>query len=287
MSNSITLECQDCGTTGDVLRVTASLRCQSCGSDDLDLWEPKTAVSEEFRSNMANETRREQEHFDRIDPQRKDRNVWGTPRSLIDADEFCPDCEREHGGYGQRHYDNCPQHPNNRTAAAHGPGTGWGQSRPDPASNWSDYIGPPASANPNITRKNDSDDNHVCKVCGGTGTNPRSGGGGYAESVCRNCHGTGKVVYTTENDTPSLDAHMPKGSPLGAGSNGHYSKKKTSQAKVAVPGMKSNKVVTATQSDKIMAMASVIVANNSGLTTQEAFELARRAVVAFPEDGDL
>lgn len=32
-----------------------------------------------------------------------DLNVWGTPRDLINADEFCPDCERE----VPWHYENC------------------------------------------------------------------------------------------------------------------------------------------------------------------------------------
>lgn len=31
-------------------------------------------------------------------------NVWGTPRHLINADEFCPDCEQ----FVPRHYNNCP-----------------------------------------------------------------------------------------------------------------------------------------------------------------------------------
>ena len=35
-----------------------------------------------------------------------DLNVWGTPRDLIDADEFCQDCERE----VPWHYTNCPRY---------------------------------------------------------------------------------------------------------------------------------------------------------------------------------
>lgn len=30
-------------------------------------------------------------------------NAWGTPRGMIDAEEFCIDCEHQLGG----HYDNC------------------------------------------------------------------------------------------------------------------------------------------------------------------------------------
>lgn len=35
---------------------------------------------------------------------REERNVWGTPISLINADEFCPQCERE----VPVHYEHCP-----------------------------------------------------------------------------------------------------------------------------------------------------------------------------------
>lgn len=40
-----------------------------------------------------------------------ERNVWGTDKSMIDADEFCVECERE----VPFHYDNCPLHPKNRS----------------------------------------------------------------------------------------------------------------------------------------------------------------------------
>jgi len=44
-------------------------------------------------------------------------NVWGTDPDDIDADAFCPDCERENAPSGARqHYSNCPQHPSNRKA---------------------------------------------------------------------------------------------------------------------------------------------------------------------------
>ncbi len=56
------------------------------------------------------------------------------------------------------------------------------------------------------------------------------------------------------------------------------------KATVIVPSPTGNKAVPASTADKLMTMASAIVANNSGLSTQEAFELARRAVEAFPED---
>jgi len=34
------------------------------------------------------------------------RNVWGTLKSDIDAENFCVECEREGGGFS--HYTNCP-----------------------------------------------------------------------------------------------------------------------------------------------------------------------------------
>lgn len=38
--------CHECGTTGEILRVTASLQCPRCSSNDLDLWDgQKTAAS--------------------------------------------------------------------------------------------------------------------------------------------------------------------------------------------------------------------------------------------------
>lgn len=33
-----------------------------------------------------------------------DKNIWGTCKELINADEFCPDCEREY----PYHYNTCP-----------------------------------------------------------------------------------------------------------------------------------------------------------------------------------
>lgn len=32
-------------------------------------------------------------------------NAWGTPRFMINADEYCPECERE----VPFHYTNCPE----------------------------------------------------------------------------------------------------------------------------------------------------------------------------------
>lgn len=180
-----------------------------------------------------------------------------------------------------------------KTAAS--PGSGWDQSRPDPRANWNEYQGPTPGYNPKITEKNDAGDDHVCQACNGTGVDLRATSGGYDETKCRNCHGTGKAVYPTENDNPSLDAHTPSGPQLGAGQHGHYASgggggssyavtNTVTPFKVIVPGPKNAKKVTATQADKIMAMAAKIVETNTGLTTQEAFELARRAVTKFPED---
>jgi hypothetical protein len=49
-----------------------------------------------------------------------EKNVWGTDRDNVDADEFCPDCEHENSDAGDGsglHYDNCPHHPKNRKRA--------------------------------------------------------------------------------------------------------------------------------------------------------------------------
>jgi hypothetical protein len=38
--------------------------------------------------------------------QAQDLNMWGTPRALVNADEYCPECERE----VPRHYSTCPDY---------------------------------------------------------------------------------------------------------------------------------------------------------------------------------
>lgn len=189
-----------------------------------------------------------------------------------------------------------------------GDGEGWDSSRPDPAANWNEYAGPTPSHNPGSTQQNVSGADHVCQICHGTGKTT-IGGGGYDESVCRNCHGTGKVTYSGESHGGTNDGHTSVVPPLGAsdnktasvswtssgggggyytGDNGGFGPTFTSSSpityKIVVPGVGGkNKLVSAGQGDKIMAMAAHIVEVNSGLTTQEAFELARRAVTAFPE----
>lgn len=340
------IQCLSCGATGEVLRVTANLQCR-CGSKDLDLWDGEKTAGVAEGKDYAEQAAQ----YMRDQGRGPTHSAWfnqgwahghaGQPARRHNAEYMLGHNEGTVRAREDRYMDEAAR----KESAAHGPGTGWGRNQPDASANWDQYAGPTPGENPRIKEQLDSDDTHECPICHGTGK-ASFGGGGYAEGVCRNCHGTGKVVYPTENDAPSLDAHLPKGTDLGAGSNGHYSSKagfsdhhvtryvnwarskghdpdevdtlkkyekepnvgrahtnfiadqlyigggdqdwrKNAKAnKVAVPGLKTNKVVTAKQGDKIMAMAATIVENNSGLSTQEAFELARRAIVSFPEDQD-
>lgn len=234
------IQCFSCGATGSVSRVTAGLQCK-CGSTDIDLYDDaKTAASQQGHHTWLTQGQWPEE-----DPEYDDGEVHlpdhlqhtydtgynrgragQSPMHGFQSEhQDAHDLGFEHGqrdrGYDQR-----------RQAAAHGRGEGWDTPRSDPTSNWNEYAGPTPKSNPNITRKNDADESHVCQICHGTGKTS-IGGGGYDESTCRNCHGTGRVVYSTENDRPSLDAHMPGGnnSPGSAGSHGHFS----SRAKVTMP----------------------------------------------------
>lgn len=76
-----------------------------------------------------------------------------------------------------------------RTAAPHGPGTGWGKAMPDPAANWSDYVGPSPHPNPTLTPP--VSDNMVCPVCKGAGYDIQD------KSICRMCGGSGVMIATT------------------------------------------------------------------------------------------
>jgi hypothetical protein len=222
------VECQSCHATAEIsagaLRTAASLRCQSCGSDDLDLYDGK------------------------------------------------------------------------KTAAPKGPGTGWGHQTGDPLANWNEYVGPPPGPNPGQQAKEDADDTEICPVCHGT-KRTQIGGGGYSEGVCRNCHGTGRVVSPTgQPQTESLDAHVQGPIPGGAGWVGRTSAKVTvdghaveipvtvmlDREAFAKPAAK--KAALDKKTAKINKMATLILKTNDGLTKEEAHELARRSVEKFPED---
>lgn len=91
-------------------------------------------------------------------------------------------------------------------------GSGWYQPRPDPLEGWSEYEGPTPGHNPLVGRPLDGmrpgdvgkNGEEVCPVCKGSGHFPAVvSGGGYDESVCRECNGTGTVHPTT--GTPPVE----------------------------------------------------------------------------------
>lgn len=43
-----------------------------------------------------------------------DLNIWGTDKAMINADEYCVECEHTVGS----HYTNCPLHTNNLIMSA-------------------------------------------------------------------------------------------------------------------------------------------------------------------------
>jgi hypothetical protein len=82
--------------------------------------------------------------------------------------------------------------------AAHGPGTGWGQSRPDALDGWSEYAGPAPSSNP----FNAPNEPGPCPECHGSKRDPDG------EGVCRACGGQGHRTPTTQNDSePQVARH--------------------------------------------------------------------------------
>lgn len=126
-----TLICHGCRTVGSVDRITAGLRC-TCGSDDLDLFDPSELTFLEYMG------------------------------------------------------------------AAHGPGTGWNVTRPDPLDGWSQYAGPMPGANPMPTPAGPD----RCPECKGQKVDIRDGG------LCRACKGTGKRTPTfSEAPEPLVKRH--------------------------------------------------------------------------------
>lgn len=71
--------------------------------------------------------------------------------------------------------------------AAHGPGTGWTQSRPDPLKGWSEYAGEMPGPNPGWGHN--PPETIPCSNCHGTGRSLRE--------VCRACQGKGRRRPTT------------------------------------------------------------------------------------------
>lgn len=84
-------------------------------------------------------------------------------------------------------------------AAAHGPGTGWGQPKPDPLKGWSEYAGPMPGANPDYAGHPASDED--CPQCHGSGQSLRE--------ECRACFGSGKHTPPTVSGPAPLVARHP------------------------------------------------------------------------------
>jgi hypothetical protein len=264
------VECQSCHATAEIsagaLRTAASLRCQSCGSDDLDLYDGKRTAK--------NDNDAEEAHSG---------ECWTCSRNFLKRSDLVNHVRTEHN-----------REPFEKQAASSG--TGWGHQTGDPLANWNEYVGPPPGPNPGQQAKEDADDTEICPVCHGT-KRTQIGGGGYSEGVCRNCHGTGRVVSPTgQPQTESLDAHVQGPIPGGAGWVGRTSAKVTvdghaveipvtvmlDREAFAKPAAK--KAALDKKTAKINKMATLILKTNDGLTKEEAHELARRSVEKFPED---
>jgi hypothetical protein len=84
--------------------------------------------------------------------------------------------------------------------AAHGPGTGWGKTMPDPLKGWGEYAGPMPGANPFSAPTPQGA--FTCPECKGSKTDIRDGG------LCRACKGTGTRTPTTaEAPEPLVKRH--------------------------------------------------------------------------------
>lgn len=81
--------------------------------------------------------------------------------------------------------------------AAHGPGTGWGASMPDPLEGWGQYPGPMPGPNPRSSPAGPP----VCQNCKGSGRSK--------EGTCRACFGTGHRQPTFEDYPEPLVARHP------------------------------------------------------------------------------
>lgn len=81
--------------------------------------------------------------------------------------------------------------------AAHGPGTGWGATMPDPLKGWSAYPGPMPGKNPRVAPAGPD----RCGNCHGSGRSK--------EGKCRACFGTGHRTPTTSVSPEPLVAKHP------------------------------------------------------------------------------
>jgi hypothetical protein len=83
-------------------------------------------------------------------------------------------------------------------AKAHGPGTGWGRTMPDPLKGWNEYAGPMPGANPNYV--GEPAQPYRCPNCKGSGWSLRE--------KCRACQGSGLYHPTTsQTREPQVAKH--------------------------------------------------------------------------------
>lgn len=217
MSDSVRVFCANCNATGDVdvLQVTASLRCRACGSGDLGLVgvdpRPSHVLAQrggavacpECGERFSYDQRGGQ---DAAYAQREDHIMQKHPNDGADGQY----------GYLYGHERTAAQgglsiEAQQRLAAPHGPGTGWGQPHPDPLQGWSEYAGPTPQTFPRSAPVADS---RVCPVCHGSKYDLIDKG------PCRECGGTGYITHPT--DAPVVQNNDPgrRTPPGGAGWRG-------------------------------------------------------------------
>ena len=307
------LICHTCGSTGSVDRVVADLQCK-CGSTDLDMWDGQVVASQQGHHDLMSGGQWSEDQDDSHDdgevhlPSHLQHHYdLGYAHGRVNSPSIVTGfgASESDKAYTLGHQHGMRDHGYDQKKQGASGGTGWNQSRPDQDANWDEYAGPTPSHNPRGVE--DADANHVCPVCNGTGHDQRASGGGYDETTCRNCHGTGKVTYASDSHGPTNDAHVKSGPPLGAsdnggrtastqgfvGGNGTYATGVNTtwtyagnqSRNVIIPSSTGNKAVPVNKSDKLIAMATKIRETNSGLTPYEAFVLADRALSSFPEDG--
>lgn len=282
--------CTRCNFGGEVLRVTASLQCPNCNTGEyLDL-NDKTASGQSHHTWITNGQWDDDKDDEEDDEDNGYVDIPGHAQHGYDTNYnrarkgqpqlmgFPPG---DHANYAQLGYEHGLRDRDHGHRQAASPGTGWTQTRPDPLANWNEYAGPTPGGNENLDNKTDADATTVCPICHGSGTDPRASGGGYDEIVCRNCHGTGKVVYPTgQPQTESNDAHKPGPVPLGGGWQGKQS------VKVIIDGQTFEAVASVdyvADEDKLNKMAAKVKETNPGLTEQECRVLAGRALDRYRE----
>lgn len=213
---SFPIVCTSCGATGSVDRVTASLQCR-CGSTELDLWDGDEKTASAITPQQAH-------HFNMglgaADEDDEDSHAveaahnlglldgkQGRPQSVYATN---PNWNPQHhiDAYLEGHAKGVGySRQGSKTAAPVGPGTGWNQNQPDRLQGWDEYRGPAVTRNP-LSDEQLTSTNGLCPACGGSGFDSRASGGGYDETTCRLCHGTGKYTPTTSQpDTETLDPH--------------------------------------------------------------------------------